>query len=187
MHEAKNYRPITSLNTDSKLFMSILMAKLKQPLQRLIMSCQSAFLPGRSLMFNLWMAQLLPRYLSRRREAACIVLCDFEKAYDKISRQFLFALCDKRVMPPMLKEWISSILINTMCSGHYAGYFSKIRIFQAGVRQGDPVSPYLYLVIGHALGRWTEHHRLGLATALSYDMPHYLLGIQCSQQKSRSL
>ena len=186
-HEPQNYRPITLLNTDCKLFTSILMAKLKHPLQRLIMPCQSAFLPGRSIMDNLWMAQLLPRYLSLRNDAACIVFCDFEKAYDKISRQFLFALCDKLNMPPVFKQWIASILTNTTSLVHYAGYFSKIRIFEAGVRQGDPASPYLYLLIGHALARWIESCHLGLTIPLPYNMHHYQIGIQQSQPKLTTL
>ena len=90
-------------------------------------------------------------------------------------------------MPPMFKQWIASILTNTTSSVHYAGYFSKIRIFQAGVRQGDPVSPYLYLLIGHALARWIESCQLGLTIPLPYDMPHYQIGIQRSQHKLTTL
>eukprot|EP00889_Picochlorum_renovo_P005481 jgi/Picre1/32511/NNA_007857.t1 len=175
-YQAINYRPITLLNTDYRIFTQILLAKLKGPLQQLISPTQTAFLPGRSPMDKVWPLQLIPQHLQLEQKSAFLAVCDFSKAYDKVDRRFLMKICQCLQMPPPLQHWIAVLLENTYSQVYYNGAFSKRRKFEAGVRQGDPVSPYLYLLIGHILARWLEKHRIGIRLPLTHKMQHYLHG-----------
>ena len=172
-HEPINYRPITLLNTDYRILTQILLAKIREPLQQLIGPTQTAFLPGRNLMDNIWNIQLTARYLSLRKESYWLAICDFEKAYDKIDQNFLFQCCQSLNMPTALLNWIVQILTNTRNRVHYHDTYSVRREFTAGVRQGDPISPYLYLLISHVMSRWLEYNHIGIELSLNWRMETY--------------
>jgi hypothetical protein len=159
---SSNYRPITLLNVDYRIFTSILKHRLIPSLQRLIPSTQTAFLPGRQVADNIWTLQLLPWWLQAQQRTALVAICDIQKAYDTVNREFLLRLCEVLGMSPFLRQWIELILTDTRNRVFLDGSFSMRRHFYAGVRQGCPVSPLLYLLVGHVLHRLLEHHNIGL-------------------------
>lgn len=175
--EAINYRPITLLNTDYRLLQQILVLKLKGPLQELIAPSQTAFLPGRCISDNIWSIQLLPKYLQLQQRSAYFAVCDFSKAYDKIDRSLLLQLCDVLQVPSFLRLWISQVLSQTYARVYAKGAFSKERRFTAGVRQGDPASPYLYLLMGHLLDRYLQHRGIQLKIPRTIKMLHHQQGM----------
>ena len=177
-YEAANYRPITLLNTDYRIMQQILLAKLRPPLQQLVPSTQSAFLPGRCISDTIWTIQMLPPYLSMINKSAYFAVCDFSKAYDKIDRNLLFRLCSALQIPRFLALWIQQILSCTCAKVYVNGVFSHKRRFYAGVRQGDPVSPYLYLLISHLLTRHLQQEDIYLQIPMPLLMHHHHHGLE---------
>ncbi|KAI3437676.1 hypothetical protein D9Q98_000126 [Chlorella vulgaris] len=92
--EPTNYRPITLLCTDYRLFTKVLALRLNPCLDSIIDREQTAFVPGRHIGENIMALQCLPHLLRGTAASAVVVFCDFRKAYDTIDREFLFSAMD---------------------------------------------------------------------------------------------
>jgi hypothetical protein len=73
-----------------------------------------------------------------------VIKLDFRKAFDSVSRTSLLSVLDARCLPPLFCSWIQNIL-NTL---HYSSMECLDHEFNAknGLRQGAPISPYLYII-----------------------------------------
>ncbi|PRW56997.1 ERD4-related membrane [Chlorella sorokiniana] len=85
-----NYRPITLLCTDYRLYAKVLALRLNPCLADVIDREQTAFVPGRRIGENVLALQCLPELLRRQGRWAVCIFCDFRKAYDTLDRGFLF-------------------------------------------------------------------------------------------------
>jgi hypothetical protein len=100
-----------------------------------------------------------------------MVLCDFQKAYDTIDRRFLFKICSKLQMPNTILRWISLILANTRNRVYVSNHMSSYRSFIAGIRQGCPVSPLLYLLIAYVLQLAILESQIGMTINCPITIP----------------
>lgn len=157
-----NYRPITLLNTDYRILASILSRRLMIPLSEIIDPVQTAFIRGRTSGENIWFLQLLPHVLHAAGRSALIVFCDFQKAYDTVDRQFLLNIMSRLGAGPGLLRWTSLLLSNTASRALVMGKLSPLVTFHAGVRQGCPLAPLLYLFVGQALLLHLRQQGLGI-------------------------
>ena len=133
---------------------------------------QGAFIPGRSIKDNVALLLLLPaalRRLSCRREgleAPGLALLDFRKAYDTVCRVFLLAVMRAMGAGPGLVAWTRLLLTDTHTAAVINGHVSAPAVFAAGVRQGCPLAPALYLFVAEALTAWLrECPEVGLTLA----------------------
>ena len=164
-HQVSNYRPITLLNTDYRLFAKILSRRLVNPLARIISPEQTAFLPRRRIGDSIMLVQSMDALLKQQKQSALLVSCDFEKAYDTVSRAFLYNVMEASGFTrfvPLLQLLLSS----TNTSAFANGFVSKRVQFLAGVRQGCPISPLVYLFVGHALNLFLKSRNLGIKMTL---------------------
>ena len=160
--DAANYRPITLLNTDYRLLAKVLAARLGPALQSLIGPEQSAFLPGRSIGENIMFLQLLPPLLRAEQRSAVIAFLDFSKAYDTVNRDFMFAVMETMGVGPGLLQWARVLLSDTKFVAVVNGFVSRPVQSHAGVRQGCPLSPFLYLFVAQALNCWLRASGFGI-------------------------
>jgi hypothetical protein len=156
-----NYRPITLLNTDYRLLAKILASRLAQVLGGVIGVEQSAFLPGRQIADNVRLLQLLPHALPISSEGV-VAFLDFRKAYDTVSRAFLFKLLELAGLGGDFLMWVKLLLHDTRSRACVNGFVSNPVLFKAGVRQGCPLAPLLYLLVGQALLLFLKSKQLGV-------------------------
>jgi hypothetical protein len=162
-----NYRPITLLNTDYRVLAKVLANRLLRCAGQLISSEQSAFLRGRHIGDGVMLLQLLPHAMARQRHAgAVIAFMDFKKAYDTVSRAFLLDILREFGVGAGFVRWVSMLLSNTRALATVNGYMSSKVQFGAGVRQGCPLAPILYLFVAESLLRFLKAQaNLGIMVA----------------------
>lgn len=84
--------------------------------------------------------------LEKRNRSGLLLLIDFEKAFDSISWEYLKKVLDAYNFGEDFKKWFQ-VLYNDSCSVVInGGHFSKPFNLGRGCRQGDPLSPYLFLL-----------------------------------------
>jgi CRISPR-associated Cas5-like protein len=109
---------------------------------------------------NLTLRQLVPATLrlnasqSSGPSSAAFAMLDIKKAYDTISRPFLFAVMEAVGAGGGLLQWAKTLLADTKSTTDVNGFVSSPHPSLAGVRQGCPLSPLLYLFVAWALSCW---------------------------------
>ena len=184
-----NYRPITLLNTDYRLLAKILADRLKAVQGQVIGQEQTAFLKGRHIGENILVLQLLPHALPATSKAVAVFL-DIKKAYDTVSRSFLLQLLDAAGLGGGFSHWVQLLLQDTRACANVNGFVSGMVQFKAGVRQGCPLAPQLYLFVAQALLSYLKQCGFGIevrgkritATQFADDTEVFLGDIQDTPQ-----
>ena len=169
--DPSQYRPITLLNVDYRIWTFILKNRITQAMQKLIPETQTAFLPGRLSAQNIWIQQSVPALLQAEKKWCLVALCDFQKAYDTVDRNVLLKLCRTLSMPTFIHDWITLMLHETKSRVLTGNCLSSYRVFYSGIRQGCPASPQLYLLIGYLLKLLIDQANIGIVLHCPYQIP----------------
>ncbi|RDB23311.1 Transposon TX1 uncharacterized protein [Hypsizygus marmoreus] len=139
-----NYRPITLLNTDYKIFTKALQMKLGEVAPSLIHENQAGFMPGRSIFDQVKMVKLMTDYAEAMEENGVIIALDQEKAYDKVAHDYLWKTLAQFNLPDHFIKTIRSLYENAETKVIVNGVMSSPYRVIRGVRQGDPLSCLLF-------------------------------------------
>jgi exonuclease III len=147
----KNWRPISLLNTDYKLLTKVLAARLKTILPDIISSDQAGYLPGRFIGQNIRIIEDVLFYTERENKPGIILTIDFEKAFDSLNWNFLLSALKSFNFGENFIGFIKTIYYNIESSVTNAGHSSEFFKMQRGVRQGCPLSAYLFIIVAEII------------------------------------
>jgi len=159
------YRPIQLLNYMYRILAKLLADRLLKVVGSIIHPAQCAFLPHRQIRDSVRLLQVLPAVLHAYGLSAVTVFTDFTKAYDTLDRGFLYAVAEHLGLGDGFVRWMKLLLTDTSSCALVNGFTSAFFTCPAGVRQGCPLAPVLYLLIGEALWCFLKHKGIGISVA----------------------
>jgi hypothetical protein len=141
----QQYRQICLLNVSFKIITKTLMLRFEGCMGRIIYRCQTAFIKERNIMDGVMILHEILHDVKWKLKDGLILKLDFEKAYDKISWDFLFEMLSHRGFSEIWSKWIKEVVtsgtLSVQINGTVGSYFESGK----GVRQGTLCLPY-YLI-----------------------------------------
>ena len=144
--QTKNYRPISLLNTDYKILTKVIANKIKPYLKDLVHPDQQCSIKDRNINNHNHFIRDLIYYAKDKNIAASILALDQEKAFDRVSHSYLHKILHKNNLGNYVCDWIKIIYKNPISKLLINNTLSEGIEIQRSVRQGCPLSPYLYIL-----------------------------------------
>ena len=158
----KDYRPISMVGCIYKIVAKLMARRLQGVMSDLVAPLQSAYIEGRQILDGALVASEIIDSCKKKGTKATLLKLDFHKAYDSVSWSFLQWILEKMNFPPQWCEWIMTCVSTASASILINGSPSMPFKLQRGLRQGDPLSPFLFVLIVEALNQM-----IGKATSLN--------------------
>lgn len=140
-----DFRPISLLNTDYKLFAKLLANRIKSALPSLIGPFQTACVEGKSCIDNLTILRNLVASANGKKSFKFAILSlDLEKAFDRVDRRYLWAVLEKYGFPLQFIKCLRNLYENSSSKLLVAGSLTESIKINNSVRQGCPLSMILF-------------------------------------------
>eukprot|EP00253_Pinus_taeda_P004750 PITA_04750 len=163
------FRPISLCNSSYKIFMKIIATRLQPLLPSLISENQGGFLSNRQIHDTITLVQEAIHSSTSRQEKGFVLKLDLANAFDRVRHSFLFAVLRKMgfnaafistIAACISGPWISPLINGCPCEA-----FQSTR----GLRQGCPLSPYLFILMAESFSSALDHNRrVGLISGIKF-------------------
>ena len=144
--DLKNWRPISLLNVDYKICSKAISMRLANVLDSIVDPDQTCSIPGRTIFSNLTLLRDTLAFIERTKETGILISLDQEKAFDRVDRSFLLNLLELFGFGPWFRACIATLYKGAYMQILVNDFLSNPVPLMRGVRQGDALSPMLYIL-----------------------------------------
>lgn len=145
-NQVTNYRPISLINVDVKIYAKILGNRLLPLLTSLVSLDQVGFIPGREGRDNTIKAININHWLTSKSEQGFFLPLDAEKAFDRVGWDYMDAVLNQIGILPVMRTYIKALYSNPTAKVCVNGHLSDAFNLRNGTRQGCPLSPLLFVL-----------------------------------------
>lgn len=165
------YRPISLQNCHLKLLSKVLVNCLQSVLGSLVDWEQTGFMKRRSISETFPYATEILQCCHKCKLPTTVLKLDFAKAFDSVQWSSLQAILRARNFPNCWQKWIQALLISSKSAVLLNGIPGRWINCTQGLRQGDPLSPYLFILVADILQQMIKN-----CSAIKHSIIHNLLG-----------
>jgi hypothetical protein len=154
--QIKDFRPISLVGGMYKIIAKLLANRLGVVLGKIVSPSQNAFVKGWQILDSVLIANECLDCRLKSNTPGVICKLDLKKAYDHVNWDFLSYLLRRCGFSEKWRKWIyfciSSVKFSVLVNGSPCGFFKSSQ----GIRQGDPLSPMLFVIVMEGLSRMLD-------------------------------
>lgn len=154
--DLSHYRSIGLLGSVYKLLAKNLAERLKKVLPKIIGESQEAFVEDRQILVRILIANELVHMRRKEKKPGLIFKIDMEKAYDFVDWTFVSYLFSRMGFEREWCKWMKDCIKDTSYSILVNGSPTPPIQANRGLRQGDPLSPFIFTLVGEGLNKLVE-------------------------------
>ena len=141
----ENWRPISLVNVVAKIMSKAIATRIKNVLPNIIHHNQTGFIKDRYIGETVRSIFDLMDFTAEENIPGLLIFIDFQKAFDSLERNFLQRCLESFNFGSDFIRWVMTFYKNIQSCIINNGITSDYFIIERGVRQGDPLSPYLFV------------------------------------------
>lgn len=154
------FRPISLFNSFYKIISKVLTTRMIKLLPLIIFKKKSGFVPGRQILYSVMIVHQMIHSLESNKREGMLLKPDLSKAYDRVDWSFLEIVLkafgfDLKVCK-LVSQLVSTSSLAVLVNGGPCDFFKPSR----GLRQGDPLSPILFIILAECMGRLIERKNM---------------------------